>query len=219
LKKIGILGTSHSFADAPYDDPTWEFWGTGPALAPFYPRLDRWFEVHDMEEQRGNPILNTPYLNFRGQDPRFKDYWAFLKSGEIPVYVQSPWPEVPDGIVYPLEEIKAVFGPRLESTCAWMTALAIHEGAQEIGFWGVAMNFNEEWAYQRPNMHYFIGLCAGLGIKTYVTEDLMGPEMIYGLKGWVLPKNKPPVPKQGMTRQQRRKMQSLIRRGKARKVA
>lgn len=50
-------------------------------------------------------------------------------------------------------------------------ALAIHEGAEEIGLWGVDMKDGEEYAYQRPNMEYLIGLAEGNGIGVFIHPD------------------------------------------------
>ncbi len=157
-------------------------WGTGSALAPMFPRLDVWFELHN--------IKNFCYLGGEGvslDDNDYKEfnldtsYGKWLKSQTIPVYMHNPTPEIPTSVQYPRDEIIAAHGDRFCSSAAWMTALAIYSGAREIGFWGIDMKALEEWGHQRENMHYFLGLASGMGIKLTVHRELWGAECLYGI--------------------------------------
>jgi hypothetical protein len=47
-------------------------------------------------------------------------------------------------------------------------ALAMLEGAERIGIWGCDLATGGEYASQRPNMGYLIGLARGRGTKVYV---------------------------------------------------
>ena len=48
---------------------------------------------------------------------------------------------------------------------AYMLALAIYEGVDKVGIWGVDLHCDSEYSYQRPNMEYLIGLARGRGMK------------------------------------------------------
>lgn len=100
-----------------------------------------------------------------------------------PVYMIEPAPEVPNSVAYPKDEMLGRFGPWFfASSLSWMFALAIAEGATEIGLWGVDMSATEEWVYQRSGCHYFIHLAKAMGIKvtTPVESDLLRPPPLYG---------------------------------------
>jgi hypothetical protein len=186
-KKIAIIGKAPSSKDlAPYADESWEIWG----LADLYtsiPRWSRWFELHE--------------INSRIH--RWGEYWEFIKTDHgKPVYLREPHPDVPHGVVYPKAEIVDRFcpvksvGKDVDATSvlpyftnqvSWMIALAMHEGATDIGLWGVDMaqhgdGVQSEYAYQRPSCEFFLGLAAGRGIRCYVHEcsDLLKARRLYG---------------------------------------
>lgn len=71
---------------------------------------------------------------------------------------------------YPFEEVSATVGDYFNSSIAYLLALAIHEGADRIGLWGVDMLDAEEYGYQRPNCEYLIGFARGRGIDVVVHE-------------------------------------------------
>ena len=73
-----------------------------------------------------------------------------------------------------MEEIGDLIGrtaqgtPYLESSIAYMMALAILEKVDRIGIWGVDLHCESEYVYQRPNLEYLIGLARGKGIKVFI---------------------------------------------------
>ena len=93
--------------------------------------------------------------------------------------------QFPNSHPYPYAQVKAEF-PRLApytSTVAWMMALAIHQpGVEEIGFWGIDMAAQEEYATQLVGAHYFIMEAEKRGIKVTIPpeSDLSNPYMEYG---------------------------------------
>jgi hypothetical protein len=86
------------------------------------------------------------------------------------LYVQHPIEDVPNGIVYPFDEVAKTTGAYWCSSMAYLMALAIHEGAEEIAIYGVDMAGDEQYAYQHPNMNFLIGLAMGKGIKVTLPE-------------------------------------------------
>lgn len=149
--KVAIIGLSPSTHDqAPWDDPTWEKWGLPWDSA--WVRMDRLFEMHDMR------LLESKHSK------RPKDYIARLQTANVPLYMQKAY--FPSAIAYPFKVARYY-----NSSVAYAMALAIHDGAEEIGLWGIDMADAEEYAYQRPNMEYLIGLAEGKGIKVYIPEE------------------------------------------------
>jgi hypothetical protein len=139
------------------------------------PRWDRQFELH--------PIEWT-------QRPEYQGYYNWLcQQKDKPVYVRQPTPQIPSHVVYPRDEIVKAFGTRyFTNSISWMLALAIAEGAGDIGLWGVDMAMHavgvhkSEYASQRPSCEFFIGVAAGLGIRVHIpaASDLMKSAFMYG---------------------------------------
>lgn len=144
--KVAVIGLAQStHDDAPWSDPSWEKWGLPWDYN--WSMLDRFFEMHDIRLIEGKHA-KLP-----------KDY--ALRLSCKPCYMQE---EYYVGVrKYPLEGY-------FNSSISYMMALAIHEGAEEIGIWGVDMADNEEYVYQKANMEYWIGRAEGAGIKVYIPE-------------------------------------------------
>lgn len=151
--KVAIVGLSPSHDLAPWNDSTWQKWGI--VYDPNVYELDRVFEIHDIRQLKGQ--ADWPWLSKRMQDLEL-------------VYVQHETPEIPNGVPYPLEEVSKI-SDYLCSSIAYMTLLAIHEGASEIAIWGVDMKSGEEYGYQKANMEYLIGLARGRGITVHVPDS------------------------------------------------
>lgn len=152
--KVAIVGLWSGTHDlAPWDDPRWEKWGL--AWDAYAPRMDRVFEIHDARQWKD--YAPKDYIERLSMMPR--------------LHLQEAHPELPAATVYPLAEVADSVGDYFSSSIAYLTALAIHEGAEEIGLWGVAMEGHDEYGYQRPNMEYLVGLARGRGIKVHVPEQ------------------------------------------------
>ena len=168
VRKIALVGTSSTGANAPYRDPSWEIWGVS-ARAAYVTRADRWFELHRLD---GEPQDWAD--NWRRT---FKGYSADI--GEV--LMLYPEPDLAPKVTrYPAERITARFGTYfMTSTFAWMMALAIDEmcprGGEwnpgEIAIYGVEMEYGTEYRQQRAGFRHFIDLARVLGIKVTRLAD------------------------------------------------
>ncbi len=176
MKQIAIIGRcDNTRAHAPFGDRSWEVWGLAwDTLL----RVDRLFEIHDHWET-GNyfdgGVGNEAYLEW-------------LQSLKCPIYMPEKYDHIPGSVRYPYEQVKELIGgnPYLESSIGYMLALAILEGADRIGLWGVDLQADDEWAYQRPNAEYLIGFARGRGIRVYAPKEATilssaFPSGIYGI--------------------------------------
>jgi len=171
--KVAIVGLSQSTRDLiPWD---WEVWGL-PWDLEFSSRFARHFEMHDRE------LLERP------ESLRAADYWDRL-SELSSVYMQQTYSDIPGSIKFPLEELQeTVFKsfPRLDqadwynSSPAYMIALAIHEGAETIGLYGIDVKDSSEFAYENPCLSYLIGYARGKGIEVVIPE---GPSDLLKFRG------------------------------------
>ena len=184
-KRIALIGSAPSSVKrAPYDDSSWQIWGCSPGAIGHITRLDKFFEMHAWRPE--NPCCETNYVKR-------------LAALQCPIYMVNPVPELPTAIAYPKEEVLGWsygtvrnhngeerplrFNPNdFASTLSWMLAMAIKEGPEEIGLWGVDMAANEEYGCQKDGCLALIHIAKSLGIKVTVPpeSDLLRPAPLYG---------------------------------------
>lgn len=183
MRKVCILGRcSNTRQDAPIHSPDWEMWVLGWDPVPRYHRL---FEIHsNWREFHGEG----------GEEARL--HQLYLSQQDVPVYMLEKEPDIPTSVAYPFDDVARIVGrtaqgtPYLESSLAYMMGLAILELEPDdrIGLWGIDLQVNSEYSYQKPNMEYLIGLARGRGITVTVppessllTHERGAP---YGFPGW-----------------------------------
>lgn len=150
----GAPGTQHL---VPHDDPQWEVWVLGNRLDNYKgKRVTRVFEIHDKcAEQHG------------------EQYPKWLVSQGIPLVVGREFPLRAEHVqFFPFEEAAQLYGATyLTSSTAYMMALAILEGATEIGVYGSDMSVDDfEYFWQRPCLEAWIGFAKGRGIKVFIPD-------------------------------------------------
>lgn len=140
------------------------------------PRADATFQMHD-------PII------WRNPENRNdKNYHRWIRREDIPpVYMQEDYPDVPRAVQYPLDgvlEMTKNFNCHryITSSPAYAIALAIYFGYKRIELYGVEMETNTEYAYQRAGVAYWIGVAVGKGIEVY-TESGIFDAPLYGYDG------------------------------------
>lgn len=194
--KVAIIGYTPHKAQAPWNDPSWEFWMLNDLYMQMQgipqpdPRRVRWFELHPWEEKdaEGKPSTYSVDRNHSGA------LRALVQQGGK-VYLQEERPEVPGAVRFPYDLVydyyKNTLGGNLKyftNTISFEIALALMEGATEIGLWGVDMmtgggaSVNNEYGFQRPSCEYWIGFCEGRGVRFHlpVQSDLLKSAFVYG---------------------------------------
>jgi hypothetical protein len=168
VRQIAIIGKAAAARlAAPFGNKAWEIWALGFDTVP---RIDRRFELH-------NEDVLEEFIE--GEKVRDK-----LRREKCPVIMQRAHEDIPNSQAYPLAAIvKDIGKDYFGSTFGFMLAMAIHEKVDRIGIWGVDLNTTEEYAYQRPNAEFMIGIAMGRGIDVYLppkTNLLRAP----GRYGW-----------------------------------
>lgn len=151
--KVAVIGLSDSWRQAPWEDGDWQLWGL-PWHEGQWRVMHRLFEMHDLR------LLQSEHSG------RPAGYLDRLHG----VYMQEAYPDL-GAVRYPFEEVSKTTGAYWNSSIAYALAMAIHEGVDEIGIWGVDMKGDDEYAYQRANMEYLIGLARGKGIAVHIPES------------------------------------------------
>lgn len=157
-RKIALIGTAMpSLRYAPWDDPSWEIWAHASA-GTLAKRVDRYFDLHPpavYRERRKNSQL---------------DYHGWLKRLQTPIYLQSKDPEIPASRRYPRERVQAEFPWPFGSQAAWMIALALTEGVQTLGLFGIHYAHESEYREQRANCELWVGIAWGRGVSWVIPE-------------------------------------------------
>lgn len=207
-KKVALVGFADSRDLAPYQDDQWEIWGLN-SLFEMIPmdHVTRWFEIHDRRIFEIDTNKQVGYGLTRTGQP----YMEALTQLNCPVYMVEKYKDIPNSVRFPIEEMISEFDPlhrNLEwvnkqfqhsadldwngyftNTVSYMIALAIHDGYEEIGVWGVDMATGQgfqggEYAVQRPSCEYYLGVAQGRGIKITIPDeaDLLKTRFLYGFE-------------------------------------
>lgn len=192
-KKVAIVGfASSTRLKAPYDDQSWEIWGMNQ-LYRYIPRLTRWFEMHQHEGPHSYVSDMVPGT----------DYIRWMRECPVPLYMVSARPDFPTSITYPLDQMLAEFGTDyFHSSVDYMLALAISEGFEEIGVWGIDMAHDTEYEHQKPSGSFWIGVAKGRGIKVTIPPEsaLLRKAHRYGYE---------PLPEDAISKQLLQRAQAL----------
>jgi hypothetical protein len=118
-----------------------------------------------------------------GEQKRHLDWLRAQPPGK-PIYMQPQFVGgvFPAAVEYPLDRMIAKFGRYFTSTIGYMVALAIDEGYDWIGLYGVDLASDVEYPGQRPNTEYLVGWARGLGITVEIapTSALLRSSHLYG---------------------------------------
>lgn len=180
---VGFCQTSRELA--PYEDGSYVIIGLNRG-AIFMPRADVWYDMHGMH------IIGS-------QDRRPGRHVDFLRQFKGPVYVHQRFDDLADNqVAYPLKRIADDIGrnifrigkadkkgvmvdttsmrdvtgePYLASSIAYELAHAIVAGFGEIHLYGVDLNTDAEYAWQKPGVEHLLGLAAGRGIKVVLPDN------------------------------------------------
>ena len=135
--------------------------------------------------------MHQNWRNFLGNADDAARHKAWLAGLSVPVMMLKDEPGIPELRAFPMDAVGDLIGRTchgtvyVESSIAYMMALAILEGAERIGIWGCDLATGGEYAYQRPNLGYLIGLARGRSTKVYVPAQnaLLSPcrAVPYGL--------------------------------------
>lgn len=168
---IGIVGSSIEESILNEFRSKYEFWGVNNIFVKFPDtKFDRSFEIHDIY-RKNNVYYRRGFSHYPIHSKNsVKDYLKSLNNLDCTIYTKTKLPFVKKQTLYPFERIRNIYGYYWGCSFAWMTALAIEEGAEEIGFFGCGLSGNEYY-YQRPSTEYYIGIARGKGVKIFIHES------------------------------------------------
>ena len=155
VRQVAILGKAASVAFAPFDDDDWEIWSI-PWME--NRRVDRLFDIHTQKawDDEGNPL--EPGWEGAITDP----VWCDPSRAHL----------FKNSVEYPFKDVaNSLPIAFLECTISYQIALALLEGVETIGLWGVHMMGRGEYAFQRPSVTYLVGLAQGRGVEVVIPDQ------------------------------------------------
>jgi hypothetical protein len=189
-KAVALCGfASTSRYLAPYDRRDIEIWGCNEAYNANYMktsegefRADRWFQLHTEEDfTRANNINDKRHYEWLQQEHNF------------PIYMQAEFDSIPNSEKIPIDEMDVEYFSNVytlnlqkgktekwleendhgyySSSFAWMMAMAIYQGFEEIQIWGFNMGTQSEYMYQKPGGEFWVGVALALGIKVSIAGN------------------------------------------------
>lgn len=149
-------------------------------------KANTWAKHADVIFQMHVPTIWKNPLN--RNDP--KHYEWLTSQKEIVVYMQEQYPDVPMSKAYPLDGILDMIGnpPEhfLTSSVPQAMALAAYLSTYDrVEIYGVAMETNTEYGFQREGVAYWLGFLKGRGVDVYFADNtFVAP--LYGYEGEVV---------------------------------
>ena len=180
-KKIAILGTTPTRMAGPINDESWEIWTIGPGGKDHH-RWDRLFETHttwpedfgalddkkksyldDLSQVKKPQIVHT-IVDMRRQLVE----WAYNLGHDEKWLNQNIRGKWPAQIVIDREGLFKKYRRMWFSTSiCYAVAMAIEEGATDIGCWGIDLESGEEYIAQHWGCAYFLDLARLAGVNLH----------------------------------------------------
>lgn len=168
MRTVAICGSNERSRDlAPWGDDTIEKWTFNEACSQSWVKgkPGALFQLH------APPVYRNPRNRV---DPK---HWDWLQQPhDFPVYMRELDPDVPACVRYPFEELcndllgkwswangRAI--PFFTSTLAYALALAIYQKYDRMLLYGLELESNTEYTYQRDCLTFWTGLALGRGIE------------------------------------------------------
>lgn len=166
MKEVIILGKADGWEDAPFyfNHEDIQTWGINTAI--LSRPLDVVFEPHDVEWWLENwDKVRTWHKVERGYPKHIEK----VNEMELPYLTLKHYDFIPTSQEYPVEEISRHFGvDYFTGGIDYMIAYAIYKRVRKIDVWGVHTTYDDEYAYQKPSIEFWIGVAVGRGIKIHV---------------------------------------------------
>jgi len=93
--------------------------------------------------------------------------------------------DIIDQSSYPLKPIISKFNSRFfTNSISYMIAYALLNDFKKISIYGVDMDSESEYAFQRPSVTYWIGYARGLSVEVIIASEIDSPIFLYGFEDY-----------------------------------
>lgn len=167
-KKLLIIGSAPSKSEAPYDDLTYDVWAISGAVASESLGSKR---VEPTDNNKWNDVYRVDVFFEMHKPEHHPECLGKLATCGKPVIMLKKEKSIPTSEAYPVEEVATALGEEFSSSIAYMMALAIYLGYEEIKIYGVYLMHETEYMSQRPGFKYYLGIARAKGIKVWAQEN------------------------------------------------
>jgi hypothetical protein len=190
-RKLAIVGAHPRTRDeAPWDDKNFDIWAFNEALS--VDPEKRWIKRADLIFQ-----MHLPAIWKNPQNRNDPHYYEWLQNQrDVPIYMFEKYPEVPMAIEYPFEGIREMLLGSMTvdsekgrkdfftSTIAYSTALGLYLGYEEIHWYGIELEVQAEYQFQRDSACFWAGVCVGRGVP-FIAHSQIFDMPLYGKESFV----------------------------------
>ena len=171
-RRVLIYAAGYGRHEAPLDEPGWVVWALNlipPLDSHGRVRADAWWDIHQRVAQTKNDL-------------------RWLQQCPLPIYTTRDLLDVsPLAVRYPHQRVEKAFGgPYFACTFAYQIALALLEGFEEIGLYGVDLchGTTRERTVEWANTSWWMGYAEAKGVVFHLpTLSRMGRHRYrYGLE-------------------------------------
>jgi hypothetical protein len=118
------------------------------------------------------------YLHYPEDTAEWEEMKVRAYELDIPIMMQDSYPEIDKSTRYPLREIIEKFGTYyFSNSIAYMLAYALYIGVKEVHIWGVPLNFDTEYIYEKASVEFWIGYCMASGVRIILHDNGSGTVM------------------------------------------
>lgn len=146
--------------------------GTGMTLSKF-----------DKSEHNGSEIwaVGSAFPIFENkQDVKIDKYFCLHNNEHIKFDG-----DIIDQNNYPLDLIIAKFNSRFfTNSISYMIAYALYNDFTKISIYGVDMDSESEYEFERPSVTFWIGFAKGLSVEVSIASDVDSPIFLYGFEDY-----------------------------------
>lgn len=184
-KTLAIIGSHPRTRDLfDYNRADVDVWMFNEAMSN---KVNSWVKRVDVIFQ-----MHIPTIWKNPQNRNDPNHYNWLQTQtEVPViYMQDKYPDVPKSVKFPLDEIhngmlKGRKDHFLTSSVPQAMALAAYLNEyNRVEIYGVAMETNTEWHFQREGVAFWRGYLEGMGIDVYFADPTFEAPL-YGYEGEV----------------------------------
>lgn len=174
-KGIGLCAFGATKILTPWDNPAWTFWTMNDFYWSIPQEIQRdvtfsaLFELHPASH----------YNDSAGYIHSHEQMLADLSAKGLRVWLAYPNEKIPQGHLYPLDEVVKRFGRKYFcSSVAYMIPMAImciedypQQFLPRIGLWGCDMQLTSDWAKERACVEYWLGRAEERGIEIVAPDE------------------------------------------------
>jgi len=153
--KLALIGKGTGKELAPLKGQGFTTWGVNDVVAHRECDICFWMDKHLMDGTQMDNLVK-----------------ASVNHTKTKTYCIQHFEDIPTSIPYPIATVTEFFGTDYFcDSCCFMLALAAYQRWPEIHLYGFNYAWGERYAKEKPGVSFWIGVCAGMGIKVFINGE------------------------------------------------